>query len=110
MGRYVAGRLLKAVLLLLAVSAVVFFVFAVFEYIHLLPDNHARQMYGPRPEGLEVSPEEEQAICEEYGLKRPGFVERFKSSTFIKSMFSLEMGCSPKVRVPTGGANMESSQ
>lgn len=108
MGRYVAGRLLKAVLLLLAVSAVVFFVFAVFEYIHLLPDNHARQMYGPRPEGLEVSPEEEQTICEEYGLKRPGIVER--SSNFIKSMFSLEMGCTPKFRAPVQGANMESTQ
>lgn len=97
-GRYVAGRLLKAVLLLLAVSV------AVFLLRPLWVSQSARQAR----EGLEVSPEEEQAICEEYGLKRPGIVER--SSNFIKSMFSLEMGCTPKVRVPAQGANMETSQ
>lgn len=98
MGRYVAGRLLKAVLLLLAVSV------AVFLLRPLWVSQSARQAR----EGLEVSPEEEQAICEEYGLKKPGIVER--SSNFIKSMFSLEMGCTPKVRVPAQGANMETSQ
>ena len=100
MGRYVAGRLLKAVLLLLAVSI------AVFLLRPLWVSQSARQAR----EGLEVSPEEEQAICEEYGLKKPGIVERFKSSNSIKSMFTLEMGCTPKVRVPAQGANMETSQ
>lgn len=100
MGRYVAGRLLKAVLLLLAVSV------AVFLLRPLWVSQSARQAR----EGLEVSPEEEQAICEEYGLEKPGIVERFKSSNSIKSMFTLEMGCTPKVRVPAQGANMETSQ
>lgn len=97
MGRYIAGRLLKAVLLLLVISAVVFV------YIHLSSDNHAGAMAG-----LEVTPEEEAAICEEFRLEKPGIVERFKSS--IKSMFSLEVGCTPKFRVPAQGTNMESTQ
>ena len=98
MGRYIAGRFIKAVLLLLAVSVVVF----------LLRPLWVSQSARQAREGLEVSPEEEQAICEEYGLKRPGIVER--SSNFIKSMFSLEMGCTPKFRAPVQGANMESTQ
>jgi len=97
-GRYVARRFIKAVLLLLAVSVVVFM------YSHLLPGDPARQMaIGPPPEEVE-------SICEEYGLKKPGIVERFKSSNTIKSMFTLEMGCTPKVRVPAQGADMETSQ
>ena len=98
MGRYIARRFIKAALLLLAVSV------AVFLLRPLWVSQSARQAR----EGLEVSPEEEQAICEEYGLKRPGIVER--SSNFIKSMFSLEMGCTPKFRAPVQGANMESTQ
>ena len=54
MGRYIARRFLKAILLLLVISV---FVFA----IQLLTDDPARQLAG-----LEPPPEEVEAICEEY--------------------------------------------
>lgn len=81
MGRYIARRFLKAILLLLVISV---FVFA----IQVLTDDPARQLaIGPPPEEVEAmheetigpTPEEVEAICEEYELEKPVLTERFNS-------------------------------
>ncbi len=81
MGRYIARRFLKAILLLLVISV---FVFA----IQLLTDDPARQLAG-----LEPPPEEVEAICEEYELEKPVLTERFNS---MKGLLSGGIGWSMK--------------
>ena len=66
MGRYIARRLLETIPLLLVISIFVFM------FIHLLPGDPARQLAG-----LEATPEQVQAIREEFGLDKPLLVQYY---------------------------------
>ena len=60
MGRYIARRLLETIPLMLIISIFVFM------FIHLIPGDPARTLAG-----VEATPEEIEAIREEFGLNDP---------------------------------------
>ena len=86
MGRYIARRLLETIPLLLVISIFVFM------FIHLLPGDPARQLAG-----LEATPEQVQAIREEFGLDKPLLVQYFD---YMKGLFTGNMGRSLKSNLP----------
>jgi len=86
MGRYIARRLLETIPLLLVISI------CVFMFIHMLPGDPARQLAG-----LEASPEQVEAIREEFGLNKPLIVQYFD---YMKGLFTGNMGRSLKSNIP----------
>ena len=78
MGRYIVKRLLQTIPLMLVISIFVFM------FIHLLPGDPARTLAG-----VEATPEEVEAIREEFGLNDPLIVQYID---YMKDLFRGDMG------------------
>lgn len=86
MGRYCIKRLLQTIPLMLVISI------CVFMFIHLLPGDPAKQLAGK-----EATPEELEAIREEYGLNDNLFVQYIN---YMKGLLHGDMGRSLKSNIP----------
>lgn len=86
MGRYFVKRVLETIPLLLVISIVVFM------FIHLIPGDPAKAIAG-----LEATPEEVEAIREEFGLNDNLFVQYFN---YMKDLLHGDMGTSMKSNLP----------
>ncbi|MGN0663477.1 MAG: ABC transporter permease [Negativibacillus sp.] len=86
MGRYIVKRLLQTIPLMLVISIFVFM------FIHLLPGDPARTLAG-----VEATPEEVEAIREEFGLNDPLIVQYID---YMKDLFRGDMGRSLKSNIP----------
>ncbi|MDL2248425.1 ABC transporter permease [Tyzzerella sp. OttesenSCG-928-J15] len=86
MGRYIAKRLLEMIPLMLIIS------FVVFMFIHMLPGDPARTLAG-----VEATPEEIEAIRENFGLNDPLIVQYFN---YMKGLFNGDLGTSLKSNLP----------
>lgn len=86
MGRYAIKRLLEVIPLMLIISI------CVFMFIHVLPGDPARTLAGK-----EATPEEINAVREEYGLNDPLIVQYFN---YMKNLLHGDMGRSLKSNLP----------
>lgn len=86
MGRYFVRRLLETIPLMLIISIFVFM------FIHLLPGDPAKTLAG-----VEATPEEVEAIREEFGLNDPLLVQY---GNYMKDLFKGDMGRSLKSNTP----------
>ena len=86
MGRYIARRLLETIPLMFVISIFVFM------FIHLLPGDPARTLAG-----VEATPEEIEAVREEFGLNDPLIVQYVD---YIVGLFHGDMGRSLKSNIP----------
>ena len=86
MGRYAIKRLFEVIPLMLVISI------CVFMFIHVLPGDPARTLAGK-----EATPEEVQAVREEFGLNDPLIVQYFN---YMKDLLRGNMGRSLKSNLP----------
>ncbi|MCI7796024.1 MAG: ABC transporter permease [Lachnospiraceae bacterium] len=86
MGRYCAKRLIETIPLMLIISIVVFM------FIHLIPGDPARTLAG-----VEATPEEIEAIREEFGLNKPLLQQYFD---YMVGLLHGNMGRSLKSNIP----------
>lgn len=86
MGRYIARRLLETIPLMLIISIFVFM------FIHLIPGDPARTLAG-----VEATPEEIEAIREEFGLNDP-LLKQY--ADYMIGLFKGDMGRSLKSNIP----------
>ena len=86
MGRYGIKRLLEVIPLMLIISI------CVFMFIHILPGDPARTLAGK-----EATPEEIEAVREEFGLNDPLLVQYFN---YMKDLLRGDMGRSLKSNLP----------
>ena len=86
MGRYIVRRLLETIPLMIIISIFVFM------FIHILPGDPARTMAG-----VEATPEEIEAIREEFGLNDPLLVQY---ANYMKDLLRGDMGRSLKSNIP----------
>ena len=86
MGRYFVKRVLETIPLLLVISIFVFM------FIHLIPGDPAQNIAGK-----EATPEEVEAIREEYGLNDNLFVQYIN---YMKGLLHGDMGTSMKSNLP----------
>ena len=86
MGRYFVRRLLETIPLMLIISIFVFM------FIHLLPGDPAKTLAG-----VEATPEEVEAIREEFGLNDPLLVQY---GNYMKDLLRGDMGRSLKSSTP----------
>jgi len=86
MGRYCVKRLLEMIPLMLIISILIFM------FIHILPGDPAKTLAG-----VEATPEEVEAIREEFGLNKPLLVQYFN---YMKDLLHGDMGRSLKSNIP----------
>lgn len=86
MGRYAVKRLLEVIPLILIISI------CVFMFVHILPGDPARTLAG-----REATPEELEAVREEFGLNDPLIVQYFN---YMKNLLRGDMGRSLKSNLP----------
>lgn len=86
MGRYCAKRLIETIPLMLVISIVVFM------FIHLIPGDPARTLAG-----VEATPEEIEAIREEFGLNKP-LLQQY--ADYMVDLFHGDLGRSLKSNIP----------